>query len=578
MRNEYPNPQFRRKDYQILNGEWNFDFDDDDILFKNDVPCFDSLTKKINVPFTYQSKASGINDLSYHPIMVYEKHFSLDKNLIGKNVLLKFNAVDFEAHVYLNGFYLGKHIGGYTHFEFDVSKVIKDENNHLIVKVIDKFDPAQPRGKQYWKEEPSRCWYNSNSGIHQSVYLEAFDEDCFSFCHINSDIDNNSVTFELQSKYSLGTQARIEISYKGQQVKKVITSLDEKQTKITIKLQEEDYIDEIHYWEIDNPCLYDVRLLLEKENKVLDEVNTYFGFRKIHVDNGYIYLNNRKLYQRLILDQGYFYEGDITPISVTQLKEDILIAKKMGFNGARKHQKIEDPYFYYYADQLGFLVWAEIPSAYYFSYQEIHNISNLIFETINQLYNHPSIITWVIFNESWGVRKILLDENQKSFVRGMYYYAKALDNTRLVDSNDGWEQISETDFIAIHDYHPFGDDFIKKYSKDNIDEVQPMGRKLLGYKEKYQNHPLLLTEYGGLSCLSDVQEKFFGYHVSSDKEKLLMNLSNLQKNVYLCPFQGFCYTQLTDVKQETNGLLDINHKPKFDIDVIRRIILNEQEN
>ena len=578
LRNEYPRPQFKRFEFQSLNGEWNFDFDDDKKIIKRNSFLNLDLEKKIIVPFTYQTRLSGINDLSRHENIVYERVFDLDENLRGKNVILNFNAVDNICKVYLNGHFVGEHFDGYSAFKFDVSEYVLDKDNHLVVYVNDNYDPTIPRGKQYWDGNSSRCWYNANSGIWQSVWLEAFEEDYIDVSFITPNIDTNSVKFLIESKYGIANEALIEIYYKEKKVRKLRIDFEGKESNVEVLLRADDYIDELHYWTVDNPNLYDVKLTLLKDEKILDRVDTYFGFRKVHVDeNGDICLNNKKIYQRLILDQGYFDGGDLTPSDVEELKRDILIAKEMGFNGARKHQKIEDPYFYYYADKLGYLVWAEIPSPYNFNHREVKYMNDLIQNVVKQLYNHPSIITWVPFNESWGVRKALTDFKQKSLVKSSYYLIKSLDESRLVDSNDGWENVSETDFISIHDYSATGDDFEVKYRRDNLNTVQPMGRKLMAYGERYNNHPVLLTEYGGLSMVKEVGENFFGYHIASDEEKLLLDLTHLQENVRKCDFNGFCYTQLTDVKQETNGLLDTKHNPKYDLKAIRKIMLGNYE-
>ena len=578
LRNEYPRPQFKREDYQVLNGEWNFDFDDENKFFENGIFSSLDLKKKINVPFAFQTTLSGIHDLNEHENMIYERVFDLEDNLRGKRIILNFNAVDNYCKVYINGKFVGEHEGGYTAFSFDVSEYIKDKDNHLVVYVKDPYDPTIPRGKQYWDGNASRCWYNASSGIWQSVWLEAFNEDYIQYCFISPDIDTNSVKFNIESKYGNCDEVKIEIYYKGKKVRKASIDFEGNEANVNILLRADDYIDELHYWTVDNPNLYDVKLSLYKENRLLDYVETYFGFRKIHInENGSICLNNKKIYQRLILDQGYFYEGDLTCSSIEDIKNDILIAKEMGFNGARKHQKIEDPYFYYYADKLGFLVWAEVPSPYNFNHHEVGYMNTLIQRVVKQLYNHPSIITWVPFNESWGVRKALTDNKQIALLKSAYYLIKSLDDSRLVDTNDGWENVTDTDFISIHDYSATGDGFDTKYQKDKIGFVQPMGRKLMAYGETFNNQPVLLTEYGGLSMVEEVGENFFGYHVASNEERLLLDLEHLQNNVRKCDFQGFCYTQLTDVKQETNGLLDAKHHPKYDTKVIRKIILGDYE-
>ena len=575
LRNEYPRPSFKRDNYQTLNGKWKFDFNDDNryTIVNNNINK--KLSKEIVVPFAYQCKASGIGDLSRHENLIYQKNFDLEKNLYNKSILLCFNSVDYECDVYLNGTYLGKHIGYGLPFEFDVTNVVKEKDNSLIVKVIDKYDPTQPRGKQYYDGNESRCWYNSDSGIIGSVWLESFNKDYLNEVLITTDIDTNMVNFLIKTKYQIAKNVKINISYKNELVKSCLVSLDKYETNITLKIIEDDYIDEEHYWSVENPSLYDVEITLCDE-MIFDHVITYFGFRKIHKDEkGNIYLNNRLLYQRLVLDQGYFIDGDLTCLDINDLKNDIILAKKMGFNGARKHQKIEDPYYYYYADKLGFLVWSELPSAYRFSNEEIYSTADLVQKNTINLYNHPSIITWVIFNESWGIRKALTDNKTKDFVRSMYYLVKSIDQTRLVNSNDGWEQVEQTDIIALHDYDPYINNY-EKYNIENIDILQPMFRKAISYNEKYSNQPIILTEYGGLSCKDDVNDKFYGYHVNNNKEALIENFKILQANVYKCPFVGFCYTQLTDVKQETNGLLYQNRKAKFELEEIRKIIENEK--
>lgn len=578
MREEYPRPNFKRQNYQSLNGDWNFDFDDENKYLRNNVPVYKKLTRKIVVPFAYQTELSGINDQSMHEIMWYEKTFDLDESLIGKNILLNFNAVDNIAMVFLNDVFIGSHNDGYTSFSFDVTKYIKEKNNKLVVRIIDEYDPTNPRGKQYWEEQTSRCWYTPSSGIWQSVWLESFEDNYIKKAFITPNIDNNSVNFCIECAYNISCDLLVEILYKGKMVKKVCSSIENKETNLTIHLEPYDKIDELHYWTVDNPSLYDVKLSLLGNNTTLDIIETYFGFRKIHIDeSGNICLNNKRIYQRLILDQGYFDGGDLTPSSIDILEKDILLAKEMGFNGARKHQKIEDPYFYYLADKLGFLVWAEMPSAYNFNSNEVEKTLSLMQNIVKQLYNHPSIITWVPFNESWGVRKALNNDKQQSLIRGMYHIIKSIDNTRLVDSNDGWEQVEETDFIAIHDYSSTGEDFEEKYQRDNIDLVQPMGRKLMAVHENSCHKPVILTEYGGLSYASEVKEHFYGYSVSNDKEKLIIDLARIQENVRKSGFNGFCYTQLTDVKQETNGLLDSSHNPKYDLKTIRKIILGDYE-
>lgn len=577
-RTEYPRPQFARANWQNLNGEWDFAFDDEEKgELKNYFRGF-KTEKTINVPFTYQTAASGVGTKEMHEVMWYQKSFVPGEGLSGKRVLLCFNAVDYRADVWLNGERVGEHEGGYSAFSFDVSDLLKDGENLLVVKATDRYDTAQPRGKQYWEAQPNRCWYHGNSGIWQSVWLEEIGEAYIDYALITPDIDRSLIdmSFNVCGK---SDAIKVTVFYKGEKVKEQTETTTGKRTNIAVKLKEPDSIDECHYWTPWCPNLYDVTLELISGGKTVDRVETYFGMRKISVDGKYIRLNNSPLYQRLILDQGYWKDTDITPPSADALKRDIELCKEMGFNGARKHQKVEDPYYYYYADKLGFLVWGEMPSAYNFCLDEIENIQSQFAEEVKQLYNHPSVIAYVPMNESWGVRKLVCDRRQKDFVRAMYYTAKALDGTRLVCGNDGWEQVEDTDFIGIHDYAPTGDGFVEKYTGEDYDYLYPMGRRLMGYGEKYNNIPVIMTEYGGIALKSsgavgihEEDNNNWGYVVDDNADDFMKRYENLTEAVKKCGFAGFCYTQLTDVNQEVNGLLDADHEPKFaQLDKIRKI-------
>ncbi len=571
-RSEYPSPQFKRCAWQTLNGIWQFCFDDEENgisrkLYENGVP----LGLEINVPFAYQSKASGIGISDLHEVMWYRRVFSLTDEMKGGRTLLHFNGADYEAEVWLNGVYVGKHVGGYTHFCFDITAYLTDENV-LCVRVIDRYDCAQPRGKQYWKREASRCWYVASSGIWQSVWLEKTGAGYIERALFTPDIDTNSVLLETEAAGQFDA-LKVIVSYKGKTTLTQVSSLCGRDAKTALHLKPEDSIDEIHFWSPENPNLYDVRLELLLKGEVVDSVETYFAFRKISAEKDKILLNNIPLYQKLVLDQGYWDETDLTPPSAESLKQDILLSKAMGFNGGRKHQKVEDPYYYYYADTLGFLVWGEMPSAYDFNSREIRLHSAQYEELILNLYNHPSIIVWVPLNESWGVRKLLTDGKQKDYARAVYYLTKSLDATRLVSTNDGWESVKETDIISIHDYSTDSANWQEKYGREKLSELFPMARRLMGFGEKISaEKPIVLTEYGGIAVLqSGVKElhteadgEAWGYCLEKS-ENFLQRFKELNRGVFACDFAGFCYTQLTDVKQEVNGLLNKEHEPKFDV-------------
>ena len=312
---------------------------------------------------------------------------------------------------------------------------------------------------------------------------------------------------------------------------------------------------------------------------VYDTVHTRFGMRKISVSkDGRVLINNKPLYQRLVLDQGYWPNTGLTAPSVDALRHDIEISKAMGFNGARKHQKFEDPYFYWLADEIGFLTWCEMPSAYNFNNDEIYYQSTEWQEIVNVARNFSSVITYVPINESWGVRKAFKDPNQQNYARTMYYLTKALDGSRLVSTNDGWECTSETDILGIHDYAFDSFKFKQIYNKDTYTHAYQTFRKVLGDGNEYKGQPVLLTEFGGIALESSRVEGTWGYNSDAkDDEELLERLSNLMEGIFGSEFQGYCYTQLTDVQQEVNGLLDPFHNPKIDIERLNKIFKRENE-
>lgn len=576
----YPRPQFARTHWQSLNGKWEFEFDDAEDglargLYRGDIPLQDEIV----VPYAYQCAASGVNVLDHHEVVWYRRTFMLISELAGGRVLLNFNAVDYEATVWVNGFLACMHTGGYTAFSADITPFLKKGENVLVVRAIDRYDLEQPRGKQCWKKNPDRCWYHGTTGIWQNVWLEKTGEDYLERVSVQPDIDRNLIRCEAEVKYGKADILEVEISFRGEKVKTVRISLDGKITKFTVELMELDPVDELHYWTVEEPNLYDLSYRLFKGNEAIDTVEAYFGFRKIHRDEyGNIYLNNRPIYQRLILDQGYWAETDLTPPSPESLRADIEMSKQMGFNGARKHQKVEDPYFYYYADKLGFLVWGEMPSAYRFNVRETANITAQYIEVLKQLSDHPSVICFVPLNESWGVRKMLNSTEMQNFGRSMYYLTHALAPAHLVSTDDGWENLDENDILSVHDYACFGDDFPEKYRAENCAELYPMLRKLWAVGTEKKKLPMLMTEFGGVALKRDVKGEAWGYGgAEKDQSSFLVRMDSLFKGVYASDFVGYCYTQLTDVKQEVNGLLDENHRPKMPLEEIAKIVLRQGE-
>jgi hypothetical protein len=340
-------------------------------------------------------------------------------------------------------------------------------------------------------------------------------------------------------------------------------------------MMEVNFVDEVTYWTPEHPNLFYVDINLYKENALLDTVHTRFGMRKISVsDDGQILLNNKPLYQRLILDQGYWKSSGLTPPSIENIKKDVQLTKNMGFNGARKHQKFEDPYYYYYADELGLLTWCEMPSAYNFNADEVSCITKEWQEIVNTAKKFSSIITYVPLNESWGVRKILNNREQQNFASSLYYLTKAIDPSRLISTNDGWENMTDSDILAIHDYSSLGKELKGKYNESTYDDCFQSFRRVLANDNPYLGQPVLFTEFGGIMFAKDQNGENWGYNsAAQNDDEFFDRLKELIDGIHEADFQGFCYTQLTDVQQEVNGLLDDEHNPKVDINKIRETLL-----
>lgn len=577
QRTEYPRPQFRRKDWTSLNGDWEFCFDDaDEGLVKGYDTGKIRFPATINVPFSYQYGASGIGDPARHERVWYRRTFRAEK---GRRALLCFNAADYETDVWVNGKHAVSHTGGYSPFSADVTALLRKGENVVVVRCFDPFDPAVPRGKQSWTGEPFACWYRPNTGIWQSVWIDYFGDDCVSAYELTPDFDKCMITGEITTLRALAEEAELEISFRGKPVKKVRFSLDGKRTRFAVKLLEQNAVDADYAWSPERPNLFDAAIRLYRRGRATDEAFTRFGFRKLTADGNRVLLNNAPLFQRLVLDQGYWSESGLTPPSAEALKRDIELAKLHGFNGARKHQKFEDPYFYYYAEELGFLVWCEMPSAYSFCAEETDRVAREWGEIVGTARNFTSVICYVPLNESWGVRNIVSDGAQQDFARSLYYATKAKDGTRLVSTNDGWENLDASDILSVHDYAPSGEAFAEKYRADRYDGLTPSGRRLMANGCRYRGQPVLLTEFGGIAMKSASKDGNWGYNEgAADREEFYRRYADLVGSVYRHPeMQGFCYTQLTDVQQEVNGLLLPDRTPKFDPERVRAITEGKTE-
>lgn len=555
-RSEFPRPDFVRQSWQCLNGEWQFSFTE---------PTFD---RNITVPYCYQSDCSGIGEKSDFTCVWYRRNFDLEiEQPTDGRLLLKFGAVDTRADVWLNQQYLGCHIGGYTPFSFDITKAVKPCGNELVVKVHDSVAADKPRGKQTWRGELFGCWYTPITGIWQSVWLESTGDIYTERIKLTPDINRLNALCEVFLSDDASVQAEVTAYLRGEELCKQTFPCKDGYGKVHLTFSDMDVLRHQLLWSPENPNLIDVRVVLTSQTGVIDMVDTYFGLRSIECRNGQLLLNGEPYYQRLVLDQGYWPDSLLTPPSDEAIRRDIELTKAMGFNGARKHQKIEDPRYYYWADRLGILVWGEMPSAYLFNDRAIESTSQMLTEFVQRDFNHPCIVIWVPANESWGVRGILDNKQQQDYCRMLTYQLKAMDSTRPVSSNDGWEQISETDICAIHDYSLMPDTLQSYTDMEKVLRTTAEHRLLFAQDNAYVEQPILLTEYGGIAFAQDGNENSWGYYgrVANEKE-FLARLSPVTSFLFRSgKFAGFCYTQLTDVMQEVNGLLHEDRSPKLSV-------------
>ncbi len=567
---DYPRPQFVRKEWQNLNGEWNFIFDDKNEGEINQYFLNFPKFNKINVPFTYETKLSGIEDESIHYIVWCNRKIEITKEHIkDKKVILNFEGSDYETKVWINGKYVGKHIGGYSRFSLDIENYIVEGENDITVKVEDSLSKNQPRGKQRYKKESWKCWYIQTTGIWKTVWLEWVSKQYLKSVKNTPKIDK----LQLEIETNLSEQdiengnyyIETEISFNGQITNKTKELINSNLQDIEINITQEGIEHIIQKWSTQNPNLYDINYKLYYNDKVIDTVYSYFGIRDITIKENKIFLNDEQLYLKLILDQGYWKESHLTPPNEESIIKDIESVLAFGYNGVRKHQKVEDERFLYWCDVKGVLVWGEMANCYDFNDVSLQNFTDEWIRVVKQNYNHPSVITWVPINESWGVPNVTTSKRQQNFINSLYYLTKALDDTRPVISNDGWEH-TISDIITIHDYKQdykeIDDEFKDMSILDNLKQYNNKHKLFVdGYK--YKGQPIIMSEYGGIAINSN---EGWGYGKQvKDEGEFLDRFKKLTKSIQNIPYiSGYCYTQLTDVQQEVNGLMDAERNYKIE--------------
>ncbi|MBC7725389.1 MAG: glycoside hydrolase family 2 [Burkholderiaceae bacterium] len=590
----YPRPQLLRPDWCDLAGEWAFEHDDLDAgVTERWFAETANLGQTITVPFPPESELSGIADRGFHPVVWYARSITHDEvarsghSAARERVVLHFGAVDYRASVWIDGQFIGSHEGGQTPFSFDVTDAVAGGRPAMLVVRAedDPHDVAQPRGKQDWLEEPHVIWYHRTTGIWQPVWLESVPAHRVDAISWMPDLASGSVDVEidLARRPAEPVTVKVELTFAGLTLANQTYSTTEPRSHAVLQLagQKNGQAFDGLFWSPEHPRLIDAHVwLLDLDGNTLDESFSYFGLRSVGVAGGRFVLNDRPYFVRSVLEQGYWPQSHLAAPSADALRAEVQLIKDLGFNAARIHEKVEDPRFLYWADRLGLLIWGEIGSTYEFSPEAISRVTREWTDVVRRDRSHPSIVTWVPLNESWGVQQIESDAAQLSFAQSLYHLTRALDPSRPVISNDGWEHAT-SDILTIHDYASSADVLDARYR--DVDAVRaltegpgPAGRRLQLVPRDVEGQAIMVTEFGGVSFAPGAPADSWGYSTAADPADFRGRVESLVTSLRTSPIlSGFCYTQLTDTLQETNGLTDANRTPKLPVAVIRAIVAGD---
>ena len=557
-RPEHPNPQFQRREWLNLNGKWNFEIDKSKSgLAKKYYEPQAKLEQTINVPFCPESVLSGVGYKDFMDAVWYQREFTVPEKFADLRTILHFGAVDYKATVYVNGKEVGTHKGGYISFEFDITDYLNGGTNILTVYAEDDTrDPLQPRGKQSEEYYSHDCDYTRTTGIWQTVWLEFVPESRIKSIKVFPNVENCSVDIQAEV---IGT-GKFEALALYQERIMGAASVETEGGHITAHLD----LKESYLWEVGEGRLYDLELRFNE-----DKVDSYFGLREVKLDGQKFLINGKSVFQRLVLDQGFYPDGIYTAPTEEAMIKDIQISLDVGFNGARLHEKIFEPRFLYHCDKMGYIVWGEYPN-----WGLDHSNPNIVYsvlpewlEELERDFNHPAIIGWCPFNETWDY------DGRKQFDDALaivYKTTKALDPTRpCIDTSGNFHVI--TDIFDLHDYEQDPAVF-----KEHFDMLMTEGKLYDNHerRQKYPGGPTFISEYGGIRwSVNENEQNAWGYgNAPKNKYEFIERYKGLT-DALLDNDQmfGFCYTQLYDVEQEQNGLYTYSRKPKFEASIFRAI-------
>ncbi len=560
-RNEHPRPDRQRASWLCLNGEWDFEIDNDLVGVENNYNTRSSLNSKITVPFCPESKLSGIENTDFMNAVWYRRDFEVPTEWAGKRILFHIDACDYRTTLYINGNKVGKHSGGYTPFEFDITSYLKSSGNYVTIYAEDDVrSNLQVCGKQSQERYSSGCMYTRTTGIWQTVWLEAVEAAYVKSYKADANISAPSVNLEvITSNAAVGAALTVTAYYQGKEMGKAEATVYSSSTNLIINLSEK------HLWECGNGRLYDLVFELTQDGKT-DVLNGYFGLREVALtkEKG-LMINGKTVYGRFVLDQGFYPDGIYTAPNDEALIFDIEASMSCGFNGARLHQKVFEPRYLYHADRLGYMVWDETGN-WGLDYTSALNIYNFLPEWLEEVerdYSHPSLIGWCPFNETWD-----LDGRKQSndFMDTIYDITKAIDKTRPVITASGSFPTERTDVHDVHDYEQNPDGLRMHFAEiENgvIKDALYWSQSNPG-RQKYKTElPVFVSEYGGIGWALGDGAWGYGEQVK-DAEEYLARLEGLTDVLLEAKYVfGYCYTQLTDVEQEQNGVMTYDRKFKF---------------
>jgi beta-galactosidase/beta-glucuronidase len=567
-RPEYPRPQFVRADWVNLNGPWTYTFDFGQSGYQRAFESSQGFEDTITVPFCPESSLSGVGYTDFIPAMWYQRTITLPAGWQGKRVLVHFGGVDYQCEAFIDGKSVGRHWGGTVSFTFDITHFVKAGSSHSLVLAVqdDTRSGNQPGGKQSHKFNSFSCLYTRTTGIWQTVWLEAVDphglKSIYSVPNLDSSTFTITPTFYATRR---GLQLVATLSAGGQIVSQVTQAANQGEACVLP-------VSNPRPWSPEDPFLYDLDLQVVDENgAVLDQVSSYAGLRKVHVEGNQVYLNNKPYYLRLVLDQGFYPDGIWTAPSDAALKRDIELAMEAGFNGARLHQKVFEERFHYWADQLGYLTWGE-SSSWGMDCKDITSARNFLsewHEIVVRDRNHPSIIAWTPFNETWDTG----DRRQHNRLHiDAYELTRSLDPTRPVNDASGYAH-ARTDLWTVHTYVQPPAELAEQLA---MTDEGPF-RNFPDREPDYEGQPYIVDEFGGIKWIPEDRRPFasdsWGY--GEGPRSLDEFYARLEGQVCvlsnLAHISGYCYTQLTDVEQEQNGIYNYDRTPKFDMDRISTI-------